>query len=75
MFNTWFEKLKAYFSEIWFLWTLCLVLNIITFLFIFFKIHPGDKTLALHYNVLIGVQWYGKGKNLYFLIISSGNDS
>jgi hypothetical protein len=36
-------------------------------LWIFFKIHPGNSTLALHYNVLIGVEWYGKGKNLYFI--------
>jgi hypothetical protein len=34
---------------------------------IYFKIHPGGKTLALHYNVLAGVEWYGKGDNLYFL--------
>ena len=61
------EKLGSYFSNIWFLWGICIVLNIITFLFIYFKIHPGNKTLALHYNVLIGVEWYGKGKNLYYL--------
>lgn len=23
--------------------------------------------MALDYNVLIGVEWYGKGKNLYFI--------
>jgi len=61
------EKLKIYFSSVWFLWALCLIFNIITFLFIYFKIHPGNKTLALHYNVLVGVEWYGKGKNLYFI--------
>lgn len=64
---TWAEKIKFYFSNIWFLWTLCLVLNIITFLFLYFKIHPGNKPLALHYNVLVGVEWYGKGKNLFFI--------
>jgi hypothetical protein len=63
----WAEKVKTWISNVWFLWGLCLIFNIITFLFIFFKIHPGDKTLALHYNVLVGVQWYGKGKNLYFI--------
>jgi len=60
-------KIQIWLSNIWFLWALCLIFNIITFLFIYFKIHPGDKTLALHYNVLIGVEWYGKGKNLYFI--------
>lgn len=61
------EKIKYYLSDFRFLWALCLIINIITFLFIFYKIHPGDKSLALHYNVLIGVEWYGKGKNLYFI--------
>ena len=61
------EKLKAYLNNVWFLWSLCLLINIITFLFLYFKIHPGNKTLALHYNVLVGVQWYGKGKNLYYI--------
>ena len=42
-------------------------LNIITFLFIFFKIHPGTQTLALHYNVLVGVEWRGKGISLYLI--------
>ena len=61
------EKLKAYLDNVWFLWALCLLINIITFLFLYFKIHPGNKTLALHYNVLVGVQWYGKGRNLYYI--------
>ena len=39
--------------------------NIITFLFIYYKIHPTDATLALHYNVLSGVDLYGKGITLY----------
>jgi hypothetical protein len=64
---TWTEKVRFWLSNVWFLWALCLIFNIITFLFIYFKIHPGNKTLALHYNILVGVQWYGKGKNLYFI--------
>ena len=62
-----FSKIGGYFRNIWFLWAICLVLNIITFLTLFFKIHPGSQTLALHYNVLAGVEWYGKGHNLYFI--------
>lgn len=58
---------KKYFSSIWFLWGICLTINIITFFFIYFKIHPGKQNLALHYNVLVGVEWYGKGRNLYFI--------
>jgi len=63
----WTKKIKTWLLNVWFLWAACLIFNIITFLFIYFKIHPGNKTLALHYNVLVGVQWYGKGKNLYFI--------
>lgn len=56
-----------YFKEIWFLWVLCLLVNIITFLTIYFKIQPTDRPLALHYNVLVGVEWYGSGLNLYYI--------
>lgn len=70
MDTSFFRKLKLYFTNIWFLWGICLILNIITFLFIYFKIHPGSKTLALHYNVLVGVEWYGAGKNLYFIPVA-----
>ena len=61
------EKFSSYITDVWFLWALCLIFNIITFLFIYFKIHPTNKTLALHYNILVGVVWYGNGKNLYFI--------
>lgn len=78
MLNMFTDKLKIYFSNIWFLWSLCLIFNIITFLFIYFKINPGQQTLALRYNILVGVEWYGKGTNLYLipgvgLIISGVN--
>lgn len=65
------EKIKNYFFNVWFLWGLCLLLNIITFLFIYFKIHPAGKTLALHYNVVFGVGWYGAGQNLYLLPVAA----
>src|SRR6185436_15354883 len=61
------EKLNKYFGNVLFLWALCLIFNIITFLFIFYKIRSGTQTLILHSNVLVGAEWYGKGKNLYFL--------
>lgn len=68
----------AYFREIWFLWLLCLISNIITFFIIRYKINPGNRPLALHYNVLVGVDWFGAGKNLYFipaigLVIAAAN--
>lgn len=67
MSRLWPEKVYKYLSDIWFLWGVCLTLNIITFLVLFFKIHPGSRTLALHYNVLVGVEWYGRGGDLYFI--------
>jgi len=67
MSHNWAEKIWSNLTNVWFLWSACLIFNIITFLFIFFKIHPGRATLALHYNVLVGVEWYGKGYNLYFI--------
>jgi hypothetical protein len=52
-------------KRVWFLWALCLIFNIITLLLIVYKIHPSGKILALHYNVILGVDWYGPGNNLY----------
>ncbi len=63
----WFNQIKRFFSKVWLLWAICLLINIITFLVIFYKIHPGNKTIALRYNVLAGVQWYGKSGNLYYI--------
>ncbi len=60
-----FSRIKQLFSKIWFLWAVCLLFNIIAFLVIFYKIHPGEKVITLRYNVLAGVQWYGKSRNLY----------
>jgi hypothetical protein len=53
------------FKRVWFLWALSLIFNIITLLLITYQIHPQNKTLALHYNVISGVDWYGNGINLY----------
>ncbi len=61
------SRIKQFFSKVWFLWAVCLIFNIITFLAVLYKIHSGDKVVALHYNVLAGVEWYGKAKNLYFI--------
>ncbi len=50
-----------------FLWSLCAILNIIAFLFIYFKISPSNQLISLKYNVLVGVEVFGKGKNLYLI--------
>ena len=60
-------KILSYLRNIWFLWIVCFAFNILTFFALFYKIHAGNETLALHYNVIAGVLWYGRGKNLYFI--------
>ena len=50
-----------------YLWVLAFVFNIISFFFLIFKIRPSGKTMALKYNILIGVEWFGKGYNLYYI--------
>ncbi len=61
------KGLVKYFSNVWFLWALCLIFNIITFLLIFYKINPGEQNLTLHYNVIAGAELYGRGANLYLI--------
>ena len=53
------------YDKILFLWLACFTLNIITLLFVHYKINASGPTLALHYNVIFGVDWYGAGRNLY----------
>ena len=53
-----------------FLWISNFALNIITFVIVFFKIPPTGKTAALKYNVLTGVEWYGKGMNALVIPIA-----
>ena len=65
--NSLLDRFLSNFRNIWFLWVLVLLLNIITFLLIYYKIHPTNQTVALHYNVLVGVEWYGQGYNLYLI--------
>lgn len=67
MKNLWIQKAGRVFKNVWFLWVLCLILNIITFSILYFKIRPEGQSLALKYNVLAGVLWYGKGQNLYLI--------
>lgn len=58
----WWHKIR-------YVWMVCLVVNSITLAFIYFKFNPSTIPLALHYNVLIGVDEYGPGLWLYELPI------
>lgn len=61
------QRILMFIKGIWFLWVLSLLINIITFFLIKFKIGPGNSTLSLRYNILVGVEWNGTGKNLLFI--------
>lgn len=52
------------------IWIFSFIVNIITLSWIFFKIQPNSKTIALHYNAITGVDWYGEGYNLYLIPFS-----
>jgi hypothetical protein len=52
------------------IWFFSFAINIIAFFWLFFKIHPESRTLALHYNIVVGVDLYGKGYSLYLIPFS-----
>lgn len=49
---------------------LAFVANIITWLFIYFKIKPNSEIVPLHYNVFYGADLVGKGYYLYLLPVA-----
>jgi hypothetical protein len=53
--------------KIHYVWLSGVIVNIITLAFIYTKFNPHTAPLALHYNVLIGVDEYGPGLWLYEL--------
>lgn len=67
MNSDFFAKFLNFLKNVWFLWLICLLVNIITFLLIIFKIHPGNGTLTLRYSVIAGAEIFGKGRNLYLI--------
>jgi len=71
MFKTFIKTLFNYVKTFWFLWFLTIIINIITFFIVYFKINPRDETIALKYNIFTGVEWYGRGLNLYLLPLSA----
>jgi hypothetical protein len=53
-----------------FLWPLSFLFNIITFLIIRYKLGGNsESSMALKYNIISGVEWFGKGQNLYLIPI------
>ncbi len=57
---------NTYISQsLWFLWVGALIINTISFLTIWYKIHPSGLPVALHYTVLSGIDILGPGTELY----------
>lgn len=54
-------------NKILFLWVTSIIVSIITLLLIYFKISPAQNNLALHYNVVFGVDTFGSYRELYKL--------
>jgi hypothetical protein len=56
------------FKKVWFLWALSIIVNIIALLLVYFKIGgQPEKTIVLHYNVILGVDNYGQANKLYII--------
>jgi hypothetical protein len=61
-------------NRVLFLWIATIVVTSISFLIIYYKVKPHespDSPAALHYNVVVGVDLYGKGINLFFIPLAS----
>lgn len=51
-----------------FLWSVSFLFNIITFLIIRYKLGGNsESSVALKYNIISGVEWFGQGRNLYLI--------
>lgn len=48
-----------------FFWSIAILSIIVSFLIIYFKIRPTSEPMALHYNVIVGVDALGPGTHLY----------
>ncbi len=65
-----YHKALASSGLVSFLWAATIVTLIISFIVAYFKAQEGLTTVALHYNVIIGVDLLGKSKDLYLIPLS-----
>ena len=49
---------------------LCLLLNLASWFWLFFQIHPQAEPIFLHYNILFGVDYVGEWWRIIFLPLS-----
>lgn len=52
-------------NKILFLWIASLIFTIITFLLIYYKVSSVEPSVILHYNIITGVDLFGKKISLY----------
>jgi hypothetical protein len=59
------EKISNPETAVLFLWSATIIVIIITFLAAFYKVRSAPQTVALHYNVIVGVDVLGSRSRLY----------
>jgi len=65
--SSFFEKVLTSPGLVSFLWASTIATLIITFILAYFKARAGLSTVALHYNVIIGVDLLGRSRDLYLI--------
>lgn len=58
---------KLFQKDFLFLWSVSLLVNIISWAVVYFKIKPDSETVPLHYNLFYGIDLAGKGYLIYFI--------
>ncbi len=64
------SKIKDIFvsySPTFFLWGGTIIVIIITFILAYYKVRSGPSSVALHYNVIVGVDVLGNKSRLYII--------
>jgi hypothetical protein len=69
--RSFFQKVLTSSGLASFLWILTVVTVIITFILTYFKARASLSTVALHYNVIIGVDMLGRSRDLYLIPVAA----
>ncbi len=58
---------KFFGRDLLFPWSVSLLINIISWAVVYFKIRPDSQTVPLHYNLFYGIDIAGSGYMIYFI--------
>lgn len=61
------KLIKIFQRDFLFLWLVSLLINIITWAIVYFKIKPDSEIVPLHYNIFYGIDIAGKGYFIYLV--------